>query len=326
MLRKHWFAGLGVWFVLAAVAWAAPPYKALIVDGQNGHDWKGTTPVLKKLLEETGLFAVDVATSPAKGQDMSGFKPNFAEYNVVVSNYQGDVARGDAEGPGRLRARRRRAGDLPLRLRRLPEVEGVQRDDRAWAAGAAAPRRPARTSAGATARSSATRAPGKSGGHGPTQPFQIVVREPNHPITKGLPPTFMHVTDELYGWLRGPAKNLTVLATAFAPKDKGGADEHEPILFTVVVRQGPRVLQRPGPHGQGTQERGLHRHLPARRRMGRHRQSDAEGPRRFPHGRQGQRAGVGGVGGGGRSGARAPLPGCEASCEGGGDFAPLLAS
>ena len=68
MLRRHWFAALGIWAVLAGVALAAPPYRALIVDGQNGHDWKRTTPVLKKLLEGTGLFAVDVATSPPKGQ------------------------------------------------------------------------------------------------------------------------------------------------------------------------------------------------------------------------------------------------------------------
>ena len=74
--------------------------------------------------------------------------------------------------------------------------------------------------------------------HGPAQPFQLVVREPNHPITKGLPTKFMHVADELYGWLRGPAKNLTVLATAFAPKDKGGSDEHEPLLFTVQYGKG----------------------------------------------------------------------------------------
>ena len=91
MSRKHGLVTLAVWFVVAAVAVAAPPYKALIIDGQNGHDWKATTPVLKKLIEETGLFAVDVATSPAQGKDMSGFKPNFAAYNVVVSNYQGDA-------------------------------------------------------------------------------------------------------------------------------------------------------------------------------------------------------------------------------------------
>ena len=75
--------------------------------------------------------------------------------------------------------------------------------------------------------------PGKGGGHGPTQPFQMVVREANHPITQGLPEKFMHVSDELYGWLRGPGNNLTVLATAFAPKELGGAGEHEPLLFTV---------------------------------------------------------------------------------------------
>ena len=90
MLRKHWFSALAVWFVLAAVAWAAPPYKALIVDGQNGHDWKSTTPVLKKVLEGSKLFTVDVATSPPRRGDMSGFKPDFAAYDVVVSNYQGD--------------------------------------------------------------------------------------------------------------------------------------------------------------------------------------------------------------------------------------------
>ena len=66
------------------------------------------------------------------------------------------------------------------------------------------------------------------GSHGPMQPFQVVVRNGDHPITKGLPEKFMHVPDELYGWLRGPAENLTVLATAFAPKEQGGAGEHEP--------------------------------------------------------------------------------------------------
>jgi len=70
------------------------------------------------------------------------------------------------------------------------------------------------------------------------QPFAIDVRYPEHPIMKGLPPRFMHVPDELYGLLRGPAKNLTVLATAFAPKDKGGSDEHEPIFFTVQYGKG----------------------------------------------------------------------------------------
>ena len=65
---------------------AEPNLKALIVDGQNNHDWKATTPLLKQHLADSGLFAVDVATSPPAGKDLSGFQPDFAAYDVVVSN------------------------------------------------------------------------------------------------------------------------------------------------------------------------------------------------------------------------------------------------
>ena len=128
-LNRCWTA-LGLWLVMAAVATAAP-MKALIVDGQNAHNWKETTPILKKLLEETGLFTVDVATSPAKGQDMSGFRPDFAAYKLVVLNYQGDdwpeatqKAFVDyvANGGGVV--------CLPFRGRRVSQVERVQPDHR----------------------------------------------------------------------------------------------------------------------------------------------------------------------------------------------------
>lgn len=40
---------------------AGPPkLQALIITGQNGHDWKGTTPILKQALEDTGRFEVRV--------------------------------------------------------------------------------------------------------------------------------------------------------------------------------------------------------------------------------------------------------------------------
>ena len=80
--------------------------------------------------------------------------------------------------------------------------------------------------------------PGKTGGHGPAHAFRLVVRSPDHPIMQGLPPVFMHVPDELYGWLRGPGENLTVLATALAAKDKGGSGEHEPLLMTIAYGKG----------------------------------------------------------------------------------------
>jgi uncharacterized protein len=50
--------------LLAAAAVAgqqpAPKIQALIITGQNGHDWRATTPVLRKLLEDTGRFEVRV--------------------------------------------------------------------------------------------------------------------------------------------------------------------------------------------------------------------------------------------------------------------------
>jgi type 1 glutamine amidotransferase len=48
----------------------------------------------------------------------------------------------------------------------------------------------------------------------------------------------MHSKEELYNRMRGPAKNLTVLATALSPKDKGGSGEEEPVLMTIQYGKG----------------------------------------------------------------------------------------
>src|SRR3989442_11677823 len=86
---KSLFASLCVAAMLlgAQAAAAATPIRTLIIDGQNNHDWKKTTPVLKKILEDTGLFHVEVLTTPPKGGDFSVFKPDFKKYQLVVSNY-----------------------------------------------------------------------------------------------------------------------------------------------------------------------------------------------------------------------------------------------
>jgi type 1 glutamine amidotransferase len=229
---------LALLMVIADGATAAPPHKALIVDGQNLHDWKGTSPVLKRLLEETGLFTVDVATSPPNGADMSGFQPDFAAYDVVITNYQGDDWPEPTQqafvdyvaGGGGLVVFHFACSAFP-KWEQYNEIIGLG----GWG------RRDA--SAGPYLRLRdgkfvPVQEPGRTGGHGPSQPFAVVNHAPDHPIMKGLPPKFMHVSDELYGWLRGPAKNLTVLGYAFAPKDKGGSDEYEPLLFTVTYGKG----------------------------------------------------------------------------------------
>src|SRR5260370_40550290 len=66
--------------LLTPALYAASAIKVLIVDGQNNHKWQETTPILKQELESSGKFQVDVATTPPKGADMSGCKPNFSAY------------------------------------------------------------------------------------------------------------------------------------------------------------------------------------------------------------------------------------------------------
>ena len=93
MGRKHFTLCLMAWASLVAVSTAAAPLEALIIDGQNGqHDWQATTPILKQQLEETGLFSVDIVTAK-KGNNLAGFHPKFADYDVMVSNYgyQGEL-------------------------------------------------------------------------------------------------------------------------------------------------------------------------------------------------------------------------------------------
>ena len=73
---------------------AADKLKLLIVDGQNNHKWEATTPILKSFLEETGRFSVDVVTSPpkkSKDEAWEGFRPKFKGYDVVLSNYNGEL-------------------------------------------------------------------------------------------------------------------------------------------------------------------------------------------------------------------------------------------
>jgi type 1 glutamine amidotransferase len=66
--------------------------RVLIVDGVNNHDWQNTTPVLKKILEDSGRFTVAVSTSPPRGApptDWAKWRPAFARYDVVISNFNG---------------------------------------------------------------------------------------------------------------------------------------------------------------------------------------------------------------------------------------------
>ena len=51
--------------------------KALIISGQNNHNWQVSHRVLRLILSQSGLFDVDIALTPSQGGDMSEFNPEF---------------------------------------------------------------------------------------------------------------------------------------------------------------------------------------------------------------------------------------------------------
>lgn len=252
----RWFPGsLVVLATLgAAVTAAEPQLKALIVEGQNNHaNWPTTTKMMKKYLEETGLFTVDVATTAKAGTDPS-FKPDFSKYDVVVSNYNGAdwpketqeaFVKYVAGGGGFVVVHA--ANNAFGNWKEYNEMIGLG----GW--GGRNEKSGPYVYLDAKGKLVRDESPGGGGHHGPQHPFAIIVRDDEHPITRGMPREWMHVNDELYDLLRGPAENMHVLATAFAAKEKGGSGRHEPMIFTVEYGKG-RVFHTPMGHGNDSQE------------------------------------------------------------------------
>lgn len=233
-----------------------PKLKVLIVDGQNNHkNWPMTTKMVKHYLEQSDRFTVDVQTSKPKGTDPD-FNPEFANYDVVVSNFGYGAADWPEATQQSFVEYMKKGGGLVVyhaadnsfpKWKAFNEMIGLG----GWGGRNESSGPYVYLDQNGKEIRDNTKGPG--GNHGPQHEFSVVIRDNDHPITNGLPSEFLHVKDELYQKLRGPAVNMKILGTSFSAKKFKGTDRHEPMVMTIEYGDG-RIFHTPMGHGNNSCE------------------------------------------------------------------------
>lgn len=215
---------------------AVKKIKVLMIDGQNNHNWEDTSPVLIETINAPGRFELEVATV-RKGQ-AKDFKPDWSKYDVVVMNYVGESWPKETqlgfekymkEGGGMVSIHA--ANNAFPKWKEYNRMTGLG----GWGGRSEKDGPYVYWKDGEIVRDNS---PGVGGAHGGHWEYKIDIRGKDHPITRDLPSEFLMAKEELYDRLRGPAENLTVLATAFADPNTRGSGRHEPVLMTIDYGKG----------------------------------------------------------------------------------------
>ena len=207
--------------------------KVLIVTGQNNHNWQVSHLAIQKILDNSGLFTTDIAISPAAGEDMSSFSPDFSPYKLVVVDYNGDLWNEKmqknfldfVEKGGGVVIYHAADNSFPKwkaynEICALGGWEGRNEKDGPYAY----------WKNGKLVKDTSA---GIGGSHGEQREYVLTARDNSHPIMKGLPTAWKHGKDELYDQMRGPANIGSLMYTAYAVPEKGGSGREEPLIFTV---------------------------------------------------------------------------------------------
>ena len=204
--------------------------RVLILSGRNNHDWRASTPHVRRILDATGRFDVRVTEEP------SGLTPEtLRPYDVLVSDYCGPrwgeaaekaVAAFVQSGKGLVvvhaasypfgEAQVLGSHQTPTGVRQQPWPEWATMVGAAW-----------------TEKEPKT-------GHAKRHVYELKWTNAAHPIAQGLAPSFT-VSDELYHQF-ALKPGIEVLATALDATEQGGNGKEEPLLWTNRYGSG-RVFQ-----------------------------------------------------------------------------------
>ncbi|MDR1913453.1 MAG: ThuA domain-containing protein [Clostridiales bacterium] len=213
---------------------ARKPFKTLIVTGQNNHNWQVSHLAIKNILENSGLFTVNVLISPAKGEDMSEFAIDFDPYDLVVVDYNGDSW--PQTSMSRFEEYAKKGGGIVIYHAADNSFPAWEEYNKICGLGGWEGRD---ENAGPYAywyNGELTRdlSPGPGGSHGRQHEYMMNARDNEHPIINGLPNRWAHAQDELYDRMRGPANIAALLYTAYSDTETGGSGREEPLMFTVA--------------------------------------------------------------------------------------------
>jgi len=209
---------------LAPAQAPAAKIQALIITGQNGHDWRATTPVLRSVLEATGKFEVRVT------EEFRGAGPEtLAPYDVVILNYyesrKPELRWGERAETALVNYVRSGKG-LVLYHFSLAAFDGWTEFEKMC---------------GANWRPN-------NGHHSARHDYTVQIKDTDHPITRGLQASYPQANDELYANLKWqPEGTYHVLATAwddhslYRQNEKqpvAGPGLNQPMLWTVNYGKG----------------------------------------------------------------------------------------
>lgn len=225
---------------------SAKKIRVMILTGQSNHGWKASSVRIRDMLNDTKLFEVEIMKTPPQGGDMTQFRPDFGNVNVVVLDYNGEPWSAETRQDFMIFVRGgggvvlyHAATQLFPKWPQFNEMMGLG----AWGGRdeSAGPKVRYRDGKIVLDKSA-----GKAGLCLDPHEYVVDIRDASHPITRGLPTRWMHGKDEFYSNMRGPARNLTVLETVYSdPKREAhygtathGTGEHEPAAFTVQFGKG----------------------------------------------------------------------------------------